>query len=41
MQKGTEIGGVTGTSLSGLALLILLQMIWKMMKRRLKDRPKT
>lgn len=41
MQKGTEIGGVTGTSISALALMILLQMIWKLMKRRLKDKPKT
>ena len=41
MQKGTEIGGITGTSISALALLILLQMIWKMMTRRLKTKPKT
>jgi hypothetical protein len=41
MQKGTEIGGVTGTSISALALLILLQMIWKMMTRKLQAKPKT
>lgn len=41
MQKGTEIGGITGTSISSLALLVLLHMIWKMLGKKLTGKPKT
>ncbi|MEO8242860.1 MAG: hypothetical protein ABI832_11130 [bacterium] len=41
MQKGQEFGGVVGTSVSSLALLLLLHMIWKLMGTKLKSKPKT
>lgn len=41
MQKGQDIGGVPGTAVSSLALLVLLHMIWKMIALKLKDKPKT
>jgi hypothetical protein len=40
MQKGQDIGGVPGTAISSLALLVLLHMIWKMLAHKLKDKPK-
>ncbi len=40
MQKGQDIGGVPGTAISSLALLVLLHMIWKMIALKLKDKPK-
>lgn len=40
MQKGQDIGGVPGTAISSLALLVLLWMIWKTLGHKLKDRPK-
>ena len=40
MQKGQDIGGVPGTAISSLALLVLLYMIWKTLGHKLKDRPK-
>ena len=40
MQKGQDIGGVPGTAISSLALLVLLYMIWKTLGRKLKDKPK-
>ena len=41
MQKGQDIGGVPGTAISSLALLVLLHMIWKLLARKLKDKPRT
>ena len=41
MQKGQDIGGVPGTAISSLALLVLLHMIWKLITQKLKDKPKT
>lgn len=40
MQKGQDLGGVPGTAISSLALLVLLHMIWKMIAGKLKDKPK-
>ena len=40
MQKGQDIGGVPGTAISSLALLVLLHMIWKMLAVKLKNKPK-
>ena len=41
MQKGQDIGGIEGTAISSLALLVLLHMIWKVMVKKLADKPKT
>ena len=40
MQKGQDIGGVPGTAISSLALLLLLHMIWKLLAVKLKSKPK-
>ena len=40
MQKGQEIGGIVGTSISSLALLVILHAIWKMIGKKLTGKPK-
>ena len=40
MKKGEDIGGITGTSISGLALLLILHMIWKMLTQKSLKKPK-
>ena len=40
MKKGEEIGGITGSSITGLALLLVLHMIWKMLTQKSLKKPK-
>lgn len=40
MKKGEEIGGITGSSITGLALLLILHMIWKMLSQKSTKKPK-
>lgn len=40
MKKGEEIGGIAGGSITGLALLLVLHMIWKMLTQKSLKKPK-